>query len=264
MIEQLQAIDVHGHYGRWVQDEARCHVGECMSGTTATVVARAKQAHIEWTVVSPLAGLMPRGRADAIKGNEEANRVVDETDGLLQWVIVNPWQPETYEQARQRLVAPKCMGIKIHPEEHVYPIREHGEAIFSFAAEHHAVVLTHSGESNSLPADFLPFVDAHPEVILILAHIGNSETFDLKSQVHAMEAAKNGNVYADTSSSNNITPGLLELTVNEVGADRILYGTDSPLYFTPMQRARIDYADLDDHDKRLILHDNAASLFNLD
>ena len=93
-VEQLQAIDVHGHYGRWVQDEARAHMGRCMSGSAETVVARARRARIEWTVVSPLLGMMPRGQADAVAGNEEANRVVDQTDGLLQWVVINPLQPE--------------------------------------------------------------------------------------------------------------------------------------------------------------------------
>ena len=43
----------------------------------------------------------------------------------------------------------------------------------------------------------------------------------------------------------------------------MLFGTDTPLYATSMQRARIDLADLDDHSKRLILRENAWSLLNL-
>jgi uncharacterized protein len=42
-----------------------------------------------------------------------------------------------------------------------------------------------------------------------------------------------------------------------VGADHILYGTDSPLYFAPMQRARIEHAEMPDEAKRSILRDNA-------
>lgn len=262
-VEQLQAIDVHGHYGRWVQDEARAHMGGCMSGSAETVVARARRARIEWTVVSPLLGMMPRGQADAVAGNEEANRVVDQTDGLLQWVVINPLQPGTYEQARERLSHPTCMGIKIHPEEHVYPIREHGDAIFSFAAEHRAVVLTHSGHANSLPADFLPFVDAHPEVTLILAHIGCSDTGDLKLQIAAIEAARHGNLYADTSSAASIYSGLIEWAVGAAGAEHILFGTDTPLYSASAHRARIDSAEIRDEEKRRILRDNALGLLRV-
>jgi predicted TIM-barrel fold metal-dependent hydrolase len=51
--------------------------------------------------------------------------------------------------------------------------------------------------------------------------------------------------------------------VAEIGADRILFGSDTPLYFTAMQRTRIDQAELSDHEKRLILRDNALRLLRL-
>src|SRR5438067_888502 len=85
----------------------------------------------------------------------------------------------------------------------------------------------------------------------------------LTHQVRAIQQSRHGNVFADTSSTRSITPNLIEWAVREIGAERVLYGTDSPLYFAPMQRARIDHADLSDHDKRLILCDNAIRLFGL-
>ena len=65
-IQRLPAIDVLGQYGTWVQDEARRHVGECMSGNAETVVSRAWRANVEWTVVSPLLGLVLRENAERI------------------------------------------------------------------------------------------------------------------------------------------------------------------------------------------------------
>ena len=172
-------------------------------------------------------------------GNEDARRAVEETEGLLQWVVVHPGQPATFEQVREMLKSPKCVGIKIHPEEHCYAIAEHGRAIFEFAANLRAVILTHSGEPNSMPLDFVPFADDFPEVTLILAHLGNSgeagESPEL--QVRAIQASRHGNVYVDTSSAQSILPGLIEWAVSEIGAERILFGTDTPLYFAPSQRA---------------------------
>ena len=52
--------------------------------------------------------------------------------------------------------------------------------------------------------------------------------------------------------------------VEEVGSDRILFGTDTPLYFSPMQRARIDYAQISDADRANILRNTAASILNLE
>lgn len=259
-----QAIDAHAHYGQYIRTGMNDEFADFMSGDAAKVVQRASAANIVLTIVSPLLALLPRGGADPMKGNLEAAKVVAETEGLLQYVVVDPLHPATYEQAAEMLSSPKCVGIKIHPEEHCYPIREHGRAIFEFAAQHRAVVLTHSSEQNSLAMDFVPFINDYPEVKLILAHIGCGWDGDLTHQVRAIEKSKHGNVFADTSSARSITPKLIEWAVKNIGATRVLFGTDTPLYHASMQRVRIDHADLTDDEKRLILRENAIRLFQLD
>jgi len=259
----IAAIDVHAHYGDYNFAGVSPEQVDWMTGCADEVVRRATRANVAWTVASPLLGLFPRGKADAAAGNDEAARVVPATPGLLQWVIIHPLQPRTYEQAAEALKQPHCMGIKIHPEEHCYPIAEHGDAIFSFAAEHGAVVLTHSGEDRSMPEAFIPFTDAHPETTLILAHLGCTSDIDPTHQVRAIQQSKAGNVYVDTSSARSIMPRMVEWAVDKVGADRLLFGTDTPLYHTSMQRIRIDHADLSEQDRRLILRDNALRLLEI-
>ena len=263
-IQDLPAIDAHAHYGICDRGPSARLSNFFMSADAATVVARARAANVQWTVVSPLLGLISGSKTNAEAGNDEAVRVVEQTPGLLQWVLLNPLQPRTFDQTRERLVCPKCMGIKIHPEEHGYKIAEQGKALFEFAAQFDAVVIAHSGQENSLPADYVPFADAHPNVTLILAHLGNADdinTMDL--QVRAIQASRQGNVYADTSSARSLLPGLLEWAVAEVGADDILFGTDSPLYFSASQRARVDHANIDDQQKRMILRGNAERILCL-
>lgn len=258
----IQAIDAHAHYGRYVRQQE--DIGnEFMTGDADVVVARARQANTRLTIVSPLEALLPRFHGNPVAGNANAARIVGQTDGLLQYVVIHPLVPETYDQADQMLRLPKCVGIKIHPEEHGYPIREHGRAIYAFAAARRAIILTHSSEQNSLAADFVPLANEFPEVRTILAHIGCGWDGDLTHQVRAVEQSRHGNLYADTSSARSITPLLIEWAVKQIGADRVLYGTDTPLYHAPMQRARIDHAELSDHDKRLILCGNAEKLFGL-
>ena len=180
---------------------------------------------------------------------------------MLQWVVLHPGQPDSLAQVRQMLKSPKCVGIKIHPEEHCYAIAEQGRAIFELAAELRAVIMSHSGEPNSLPADFVPLANDFPEVTLILAHLGNSgATGDSPElQVRAIQAARHGNVYVDTSSPKPVA-GADRMGRGEVGAERLLFGTDTPLYFAPSQRARINHADLSDDQKRMILWDNARRI----
>lgn len=260
--ESIEAIDVHAHYGKYDRGKQDV-VNEFMTGDADVVVRRARQANTRLTVVSPLEALLPRLGGNPVKGNIDAARVVAQTDGLLQWVVLDPTKPETYAQTEEMLRLPKCVGIKIHPEEHGYPIAEHGKAIFSFAAKHRAVVLGHSSEQLSLASDYVKFADDFPEVTLIIAHLGCGWDGDLTHQVRAIQQNKHGNLFTDTSSARSITPNLIEWGVREVGADRILFGTDTPLYFAPMQRTRIDKADLSDRDKQLILRDNAVRVLRL-
>lgn len=259
----VQAVDVHGHYGAFTRPELPELNRQFSTADAAAVVDRARRCRIAYTVVSPLTALLPRGQADSVVGNKEASEVVPATPGLLQWVVINPRQPQTYAQAAAMLATPTCVGIKIHPEEHLYPIREYGDAIFKFAAEHSAVVLAHTGEANSMPADFLPFADEYPEMKIILAHIGHGPEGRRDLQVRAVCDARHRNVYADTSSAISITPGLIEFAVREAGADRVLFGTDTPLYHTAMQRERINAAEMEDACKRQVLRDNALSLLNI-
>ncbi|NQU12270.1 amidohydrolase family protein [bacterium] len=256
------AIDVHAHFGLYPEGGSEL-IDRFTSGDAARVVEIARQSNIAWTIASPLTGLMPRGRADPVAGNDEAAVVVPRTPGLRCWAIVHPQLRRTFEQAETMLGQSWCAGIKIHPEEHCYPIREHGRALFEFAAGHRAIILTHSGEANSRPEEFVPWADAFPETTLILGHLGCTIDRDPSHQVRAIQASRHGNIRVDTSSASNIVPGLLEWAVGEVGAEKLLFGTDTPLYFVPMQRARIDCAGISAAAKQLILRDNAARLFGL-
>lgn len=261
----IKAIDVHAHYGLYHRHEFHDLNNQFMTGTAAEVVRRATAQNVEWTVVSPLKGLLPRGEADAAAGNDEAEQVVPATPGLLQWVIIDPKRPATYEQARRALKTVHCVGIKIHGEEHLYHVEDHCDAIFAFAHEHQAVVLAHSGDLYTMPMRFVPFADRYPGMKLILAHLGNccEKGVDPSHQVRAIAASRHGNVYTDTSSARSILPGLIEWAVKEVGAEKILFGTDTPLYSTSNQRARIDHADLTLDQKRAILRDNATKLLRI-
>ena len=262
---EVGAVDVHGHYGYYDHGKLSELQLEFLSAEPQEVVRRARHARTQFTLVSPLSGLTPVGLLDVLKANEEASKVVDENEGLLQYVIINPLQPESYDQAVDILQRPKCVGIKIHPESHQYPVAEHGDAVFKFAAEHTAVVLVHSGDVNSAPDDYVPFADRFPETKIILAHLGNggAAAGSPELQVRALQKARGDNLFIDTSSARSILPGLVEWAVKEVGAEKILYGTDTPVYYAPMQWARVVCTNLSESVKRKILRENAFELFGL-
>jgi len=75
---------------------------------------------------------------------------------------------------------------------------------------------------------------------------------------------RNGKLWVDTSSARSILPKLIEWAVKEIGAERLLFGSDTPLYHVAMQRTRIEAAEIPDDAKRLILRDNAVKFFRLE
>jgi len=259
-IRTVRAIDIHGHVGRY-HGSALELIDGFYSGGPEDVLRRAAWANVEYTFVSPLGAIFIHFGGDSVAANRDLAAEIQRYPRLFHWVVVEPGRPETFVQAEEMLQTPRCVGIKIHPELHKYPIKEHGAKIFEFAASVGAVILSHSGEDLSSPADFLPFADAFPGVRLILAHIGWSRDGNMTRQVRAVQMSKQGNVFADTSSSMSITSNLIEWAVGEIGPERILFGTDTPLYFSPMQRARIDNAEISDQAKKLILRGNAERLF---
>jgi predicted TIM-barrel fold metal-dependent hydrolase len=257
-----KAIDVHGHFGPYDLGAGRLSDG--WRGQDIDVVRRwAEAAGIGLTVVSATRALMPY-RGDVLRGNDDARAAADRHADVCFWAVLDPRVPESYRQVEELLGHPRCKGIKIHPTLHEYEIREHGDAIFDFAAARRAIVLTHSGGAGSFPEDFVAFANRYPSVALILAHLGNSPDGNMTRQVHAIKGAAAGNLYVDTSSAMSITPGLIEWAVSEIGADHILFGTDSPLYVPACQKARIEYAEIDEAAKRAILYENAARLLGED
>ncbi len=258
----VKAIDVHGHYGV-SRDQKYALTNGFMSADAREVVRRAKTQNVAVTVVSPLAGLMAKSRHAVERANREAAKVVAGCPGMLQWAILDPLNERTFDQVKDLMTGRLFAGVKIHPELHGYAIRKYGRAIFEFAERQGLVVMTHSGQKHSLPEDFVGFANCFPGARLILAHLGFGYDQDPSHQVRAIQKSRHGNVFTDTSSSKSLTPNLIEWAVDEVGADRILFGSDTPLYSVAMQRARIDRAEIRESEKRLILRGNAERLFGV-
>ena len=185
-----------------------------------------------------------------VEENEYMHNLIDQWECLYQWVVVDPRNDETFHQAERMLLHKKCVGIKLHPLCHEYSLEEYAEKVFSFAARFQTVVLIHPEKD---PTYLIPIADNFPDVTFIIAHLGG------KAYVDAVEFAKHRNVYTDTSgiaSSNNL---LVEYAYSRIGADRILFGTDT--YSAAFQRGRIEFALIPKADKQKILRDNASFLF---
>jgi predicted TIM-barrel fold metal-dependent hydrolase len=78
-----------------------------------------------------------------------------------------------------------------------------------------------------------------PEATLILAHIGTGHGITATEWLDSIEMAKkHSNVYLETCTS--ITSyGQIEMAIREVGAERLVFGSDSPMLDPSVQKAKI-------------------------
>ncbi len=107
------------------------------------------------------------------------------------------------------------------------------------------------GESS--PADLAALAVRHPDACLISAHVGN----DWERGIRAIRATKN--VWGDICGADP-TAGVVEMAVRELGAGRIIFGSDAGGRSFASQLAKVASADLSDADKQLILGGNLRTL----
>ena len=184
-----------------------------------------------------------------VEENDYLHDLVQKTDWMYQWVVVDPRQEETYRQAEQMLPHHKVLGIKIHPKYHDYDILDHGDDLFAFAAEHKAMMLMHPQHKLEMPR----LADKYPDMKLMIAHLSDDE------HVQAVKNAKHGNIYIDTSAPGVALNHILEYAVEQVGSEKILFGTDT--YAPSFAYPRVALADIPYEDKENILYKNAMRLF---
>lgn len=177
------------------------------------------------------------------------HNLIDEKEWVYQWVVIDPRQKATYEQAEKMLAHPKVLGIKIHPDYHKYNILDYADELFAFANEHKTAVLMHPQHILQMPQ----FADKFPDMKLIIAHL------HLKEYVDTIKNAKHGNIYTDTSGGASNLNNIIEYAVKQVGSQKILFGTDT--YSFAFQFGRIALSDLSFEEKEDILWRNATQLF---
>lgn len=260
-IRAIPAIDIHAHYGNWnLPERERIERQADMPGELPLLLHNSALSSTAITVVSHLGTLFPVGSGDS-RFNGVCLEETAEQPRVMMLCTLNPTEPDCYAKAEPFLQYEKCVGIKLHPEIHGYEIRSFGDALYSFAAQNHMPIITHSGEKTCMPKDFCFFADRYPEVTTVVSHLGCGWDGDTGHQIRAVMRSRNGNLYTDTSSYHSMEMNLIERAVETIGAGRILYGTDSACYFSPSQRARIDCSSIADSEKEQILYSNALRLF---
>ena len=125
-------------------------------------------------------------------------------------------------------------------------------------------VLIHTGDYRydfSNPNRMVPILETYDKLTVIGAHLGGWSIWE-----DAVKEYKDfPNFYVDCSSSfNYITPEVATKVIKTYGADKVLFGTDYPMWEAEEELKFLLSLPLDESEIKCILNMNAKKLFNLE
>ncbi len=204
-------------------------------------------------------------------GPEQVVRINDLTIDLVQrWpqrfdglCFLNPAHPAGFlhKEIERCMAIQGFHGIKLEVAVNARDPRL--DAIMAELEQRQAFLLHHAwyktvgkAHQESTPADIADLASRWPRVRIVMAHLtaaGHRGVQDIKPYP---------NVLVDTSGSQPFA-GIVEYGVHQLGAERLLFGSDAPGRDFGVQMGRIMGADITDADRQLILQTNAKRLLGL-
>lgn len=155
----------------------------------------------------------------------------------------------------------KFVAIKLYPPYAPWPFNEEPWfPIYKFANERGLTIIFHTDHfRNNRPRYLADIAPLFPNANFVAGHSGNVP--EARDEAIAT-AQKYPNIYLETCSTFR-TPGVIEQLVNEAGAERVLFGSDSPLMDPRSQIGKIITAEISNEAKQLLLGGNAARLLGI-
>lgn len=173
-------------------------------------------------------------------------------------------EKKAIEAEIDRAIGLGLKGIKLHPDFQEFRIDDRKAYDIYEAAEGRLPILFHTGDTRfdySSPRRLANALKDFPRLIAIGAHFGGwSEWSDGEKYL-----ADNPNVYVDTSSSlYALSPAQAKEYINAFTPDRVMFGTDYPMWSVEDELKNMEKLDLSDEDREKIMYKTAYNLLNID
>ncbi|MHC4118183.1 MAG: amidohydrolase family protein [Planctomycetota bacterium] len=243
---QTRVIDAHCHAGRGVnygRDDSTSDPWTTYNDPRWTL-RKAREVGIDKTIIFPINNTTYR------QANEEIASYVRRWPDKFIGFAKHDSRSEAgkiRDMLRHEVRELGLRGLKLHG----VPTREMVET----AAELNIPILFHPPKVS----DSLDVVESSPEVSFILAHLGCFASRDWREHIRAIKAAgKIPNLYLDTSSV--VFFEYLKQAADELPAEKLIFGSDSPLVDSRVELYKIRLLDLPKDKEQLILSGNILRL----
>ena len=284
----MRVIDIHTHtFPEKIAEraisslKAKSHSKAYTDGTINALSRSMSEAGITYSVIQPVA-TNPKQVVHVNDSSIAINERFSET-GIMSFGAMHP-DFEDYSRELERLARSGIKGIKLHPvyqgvsvddERYINILRKSGE-LGLIVMLHAGWDIGFPGNDYALPEKIARAMSEAGDVKVILAHMGGWRCWREAEEVFA-----HSNVYIDTAFSLGEFEPLddgyyssreecLMLTgeefvkvVQAFGADRVLFGTDSPWASQGDTLREIDSLPLTQAEKTDIFCNNSATLLNI-
>ncbi|MEW5974931.1 MAG: amidohydrolase family protein [Acidobacteriota bacterium] len=188
--------------------------------------------------------------------NDQVLRAIRQwPDRTLGFVYLNPNHLAFSLQEFDRCVRDGPMvGVKLWDAKRcsapeLDPIVERAAAMKAVILQHTWFNLGGNGPGESTPYDIVELARRHPQAAFIDAHTGG----DWELGIRAIRSARN---VATCVAGFDPTSGAVEMAVRELGAERVIFGSDAAGRSMASQMAKVLGAEIPQSAKRLILGEN--------
>lgn len=160
-----------------------------------------------------------------------------------------------------RMITLGLHGVKLHPDFQGFNIDDDTMLPVYKAIEGKLPVLIHMGDENttsSSPVRLANILSIFPRLVVIAAHFGGYRMWE-----KASEYLVGRRLYMDTSSSLAfLSPERAVDMIRKHGVQKMLFGSDYPMWDHEEELERFLHLDLNEEERRAILHENAHRLIN--
>lgn len=259
-------IDCHCHiYPGKIAAHAAQAIGEFykidmeMDGTVSCMTAARAEAGITHSVIFSVA-TVPR-QVSSI--NHFIAEQVTASNGTMTGLgALHPDSPTLAEDVEE-LISLGLRGVKLHPDFQKFRLDDPGYMRIYELCRGRLPVLLHTGDRRydySNPNRLIPVLKTFPDLKVIGAHFGGWSMWEEAARL----LSGYENLWVDSSSSlYAMTPEAGTVCVHRYGAERVLFGVDSPMWLPSEELARFDRLDLTEEERERILWKNAAEMFSI-
>lgn len=195
-----------------------------------------------------------------------AKAVNEHSDKFVGFCSLHPdLTKEKIEAEVDRIISLGLKGIKLHPDFQKFKIDDReAYKIYEIAEDRKLPILFHTGDFRyeySSPSRLANVLGDFPKLIAIGAHFGGWSEWDEGERC----LADKENVYVDTSSSfYSMSPEKAKEYINAFGEDRVMFGTDYPMWNLKNELEYMDKISLSDEAREKIMYKNACKLLGVE